>query len=348
MKKQGAFFLSALLAISAGPILHSQATSGTVPVHMVVTAESTKDSSSPGDMDKRDVVVRLGRDRAEVSDWIPARGDQAGLQLFILIDDTSNTQQLGSHLDEVRSFISAQPATTLVAIGYMRNANVTIVQDFTADHAKAAQAVRLPLGSLGASDSPYLSLISLISRWPASKVRREVVMITDGIDRLRGFSSSARGPSTLSARGPNRGMASPAFAPAPMSMPYISPDIDRASTTSQRFGVIIHTIYTPGVGRADRNFFEANNGLNGISKLSDETGGESFSLALAPAVSFQPYFDRLQTILNNQYFLVFQAQPGRRAGLQRVRLSTEVPDVEFAAADNVWVPTSTGSEDDKQ
>jgi hypothetical protein len=126
-------------------------------------------------------------------------------------------------------------------------------------------------------------------------------------------------------------------------MPYISPDVDRASLASQRYGVIIDTIYSPGVGRADRNYFEANNGLNGISKLSDETGGESFSLSTQPAVSFQPYLDRLQTTLNSQYYLVFRAQPGKKAGLQRIKLNTEVPNVEFGAADNVWVPTAASS-----
>jgi hypothetical protein len=291
-------------------------------------------------MDKRDVIVRQGRNNnVEVTDWIPARGDQAGLQLAILIDDTSDTR-LGSHLDEIRSFITSQPATTAVAIGYMRNAGVNLVQDFTADHARAAQAVRLPLGSLSAMDSPYLSLINLLNRWPVSKARRQVIMISDGIDRLRGGVGPSVGPSTMGRR--NRGVGS-VGTPRMTTMPFISPDVDRASTTSQRNGVIVHTMFTPGVGRLDRNFFEANNGLNSMAKLSSETGGESFSLSIQPAVSFQPWLDRLQTILNNQYFLVFQAQAGNRAGLQRIRLSTNVPNVEFAAADNVWVPAAGGS-----
>jgi len=305
----------------------------TTQVHMVVTAESTNETISPADFDRRSVLVKQGKDRLQVSDWIPARGDQAALQLFILIDDTCSST-LGSHLDDLRTFINAQPASTSIAVGYMRNANVTVVKDFTTDHGQAAGALRLPLASLSSQDSPYLSLMSLLKRWPESKVRREVLLVTDGIDRLRGYV-----PTTV----PNRGIGRTTAPPTPVSMPYISPDVDSASQASQRNGVIIHSIYAPGVGRADRNYFERQNGLNGLSKLSDETGGESFFLTAENPVSFKPYTDRLQTILDNQYFLVFLAQPRKKAGLQRIRLDSDVSKIEFIAADNVWVPAQASA-----
>jgi len=49
-----------------------------------------------------------------------------------------------------------------------------------------------------------------------------------------------------------------------------------------------------------------------MAKLAEETGGEAFFLGLQNAVSFKPYLDRLQMVLNNQYFLVFQAMPGKK------------------------------------
>ena len=52
------------------------------------------------------------------------------------------------------------------------------------------------------------------------------------------------------------------------------------------------------------------------------------------------FLERLQKLLDNQYYLVFRATPQKKDGLQRVNLSTEVPDVEIAAADNVWVPAA--------
>jgi hypothetical protein len=44
---------------------------------------------------------------------------------------------------------------------------------------------------------------------------------------------------------------------------------------------------------------------------------------------------------------VFPARAGKKAGLQRIRVSTEVPDVELAAADNVWVPAAAGGDKDE-
>jgi len=123
-------------------------------------------------------------------------------------------------------------------------------------------------------------------------------------------------------------------------MPTISVDADSASTTSQRYGVIVHGIYSLGVGRLGRNAWEEQLGQSGIAKIADETGGEYFALGTQIPVSFKPYLDRLQKIFDNQYYLVFEATPKNKAGLQRVNISTEEPGVEIAAANNVWVPAA--------
>ncbi|HEY6292643.1 MAG TPA: hypothetical protein VI455_13930 [Terriglobia bacterium] len=331
------------VALATLSLKAQQSSPVTVPVHMVCTVEPLNNGDTPGlNLTRQDVQVRQGKNNLQVTDWIPSRGDAASLQLFILIDDTSDTS-LGVQLGDLKAFITAQPATTMVGIGYMRNTAVNIVQNFTADHEAAAKAVRLPLGSTGASDSPYLSLMTLLRGWPESKMRREVLMVTDGIDRLRGLNAGRpTGPSPSPSRGRSSGSLQPGFGPtmpARATMPYLSPDVDSASNLAQRSGVIVHSIYTLGVGHVGRNFFEATNGQNGISKLADETGGESFFLGTQMPVGFKPFLDRLQTILDNQYFLVFQAVPGKKPGLQRVKISTEAPKVEIDSADNVWVPT---------
>ncbi len=359
MKTQYRFAVLAVLFLASGTfLLRAQEGGGTVPVHLVVTAESVKDASAPQQITEKDFTVKQGKNNLQVTNWIPAQGDAAALQLFILIDDTCEQQQLGIQLNEIRSFINAQPPTTLIAIGYMRNAVVTVAQDFTADHAAAANAIRLPLGSLGASDSPYLSLMSILSRWPASKVRREVIMVTDGINRIRMMPSSGFGGGGFGGGGYGGGGFGGGFGPPtgpggpngfnPPYAQFISPDVNSASTVAQRLGVIVHTIYSPGVGRAGRNYWELTNGQNQIAKLSEDTGGESFFLGSQPAVSFQPYLDRIQVVLNNQYYLVFRAKPGKKSELQRVKISTEVPNVELVYADNVWVPAPSDLSKEKQ
>src|ERR1700722_13733328 len=89
------------------------------------------------------VQVKQGKNVLKVDHVIPARDDNGALQLFILIDDTCDTG-IGNNLNDLRDFINAQPATTMVGIAYMSNATVQITQNLTVDHATASKAVRLP------------------------------------------------------------------------------------------------------------------------------------------------------------------------------------------------------------
>ncbi len=326
----------------AAQIVHSQDKAGprTVLVHMVVTDEGIREGAEIPVLRPDNVQVRQGKDALKVDRLIPARSDNAGLQFFILIDDTCDSS-IGNNLNDIRDFINNQPATTLIGVAYMSNATIQIAQNFTADHAAAAKAIRLPRGTLSAMDSPYLSLISLIKGWPEQKVRREVLMVSDGIDRLRGERSSYQ-------FSPSHGRVARATPGGSTGMATISADSDTASTASQRYGVIVHGIYSTGVGRAGRNAWEAQLGQSGIAKIADETGGEYFGLGTLPQVSFKPYLERLQRILENQYYLVFRAIPKDKAGLQRVKISTEIADVEIAAADSVWVPAANESSGTKK
>jgi hypothetical protein len=318
------------MAISFAPALRAQdskapaPSAGAATVHMVVTEETVSGDANPPAITAQDIQVKSGKDRLKVSNLIPAQGDQAGLQLFIAIDDTCTTD-LGSLLSDVRAFIAAQPKTTVIGVGYMANAQTQIVQNFTEDKDAAAKAVRLPLGRLSSMDSPYLSLQDLIKRWPVSKLRREVIIITDGIDRLRNFGSG------FGSRG--------GFGPGAINnYANMSPDVDAASRAAQKAGVIVYSIYAQGVGSAGRNYWEATIGQSGISQISDETGGESFILGVQNVPSFQPYFGSIQRMLNSQYFLVFQVTPLKKADLRPVKVTTEVPNTEIVSAKNVLVP----------
>ena len=304
--------LSFAALLNCVPMNAAETSDASVPVRMTVTASVANDKRMP-EISQQDIVVTQGKQRLAVSEWTPAKGVNAGLDLFILIDDAS-APTLGTQLDDLRAFINAQPSTTSVGVGYMRNATVQIAQNFTTDHAAAAKAVRLPLGNVGAYGSPYLSVVDLMKRWPASANRREVLMVTDGIDRAR--------------RGiPTRGL-------------YINPDVDSAANVAMQTGTMIHTIYAPGAGRWHRNYWAATNGQLGITKLADVTGGESYFLGLGTPVSFQPYLGQLQKALDNQYLLSFSTQPGKKAQLQNVSINTEIAGVDLGSADGVWVPAA--------
>jgi hypothetical protein len=299
-----------VLAAGLAPSLALRAQQGAaagVPAHLVVTVEARHGKDVPV-LHREDVMAYQGKERGTVTDWLPLQGDHAGLDFFVLLDDASSTS-LGSQLDDLRQFILGQPATTSIGVGYMRNGTVDIAQNFTADHAAAAKSLRLPFGSVGASASPYLSIVDLIKRWPEGPVRREILMVSDGIDRLGGG-----GPSD----------------------PYADSAIEQA----QKAGVIVFTIYANGVGHWGHSFWRINWGQNYLAQIADETGGESYFLGLQTPVSFSPYLDDLSHRLDHQYLLTFLAKPEKKAGLQGVKLRTEVPNAELVSADRVWVPAA--------
>ena len=303
--------LSALLLIvliAGTPVLTSQESPAAgPPVHMVVTAEARHGTDVPA-IQKEDVMVYQGRDRVKTIDWMPLQGDHAGLELFLVLDDAAGSS-LGSQLEDLRRFMNSQPATTRIGVGYMRNGTVEVAQNLTDDHAQAAKSLRLPIGIAGVNASPYFSVSDLIKRWPEAPVRREILMISDGIDR---------------------------YGPGGASDPYV----DQAVEQAQRAGIVIFSIYTPGEGHFGHSFWRINWGQNYLSQLSDETGGESFYLGSGPPVSFSPYLDDLSRRLLHQYLLTFQAKPVSKAGMQSVKLRTEVSNAELVSADRVYVPAS--------
>jgi hypothetical protein len=325
----------ALFAVIGAWLLNAQraqsqenATPNVAQVHVVITDAALQEDKELPPLQKEDVKVKQGKNFLQVRQLIPAQGDNAALQLMILIDDTLNTS-VGNNLTDLKDFIKAQPSSTVIGVGYMSNAGVNVAQNFTSDHDLAVKAVRLPRGSFSTMDSPYLSLISLVKGWPQQNVRREVLMVTDGIDRLRGETPQA------SRLGPN-------FGPVYHSMPTISVDASSASEISQRYNVLVSSIYAVGVGRAGRSSWDLQLGLSGLTKIAEETGGECFSLSTSQAVSFKPYLETLQKLLSSQYYLVFLAVPKNKAGLQRVTVQTELSNSEILAPDNVWVPAAGG------
>ena len=277
-----------------------------VPAHLLVTVEPHKGTNVPV-VNREDVLVFEGHDRDKVIDWVPAQGDQAALELFVLLDDGA-AETLGTQLDDIRKFIQAQPATTKIGVAYMQNGVARVVQDLTTDHGQAAKALRLPMGMRDANASPYISLSDLIKKWPASEARREIVMATDGID--------------------------PYYGSGDMQDPYLDAAIDDAT----RAGVVVSAIYTPGVGHFGHSYWMTYWGQMYLAKLAENTGGEAYYIGFTgPPVAFAPFLDDVAHRLEHQYWLTFLAKPQKKAGWQQVRLRTEVPDVDLISAGRVYV-----------
>jgi hypothetical protein len=79
-------------------------------VHMVITGEGLRDIETPV-IGLSAIQVKQRADLRKVTQLIPARDDNAALQLFVLIDDTCDPSS-GNNLNDLRDFIGAQPTST--------------------------------------------------------------------------------------------------------------------------------------------------------------------------------------------------------------------------------------------
>ncbi len=233
--------------------------SANVPVTTVVAVLGPSYTAPPA-VSKEDIIVHTGSVREDVTGWVAAQGDRAALDLAILIDDATDAS-IGNQLDDLRKFIQAQSKTTRVGVFYANEGRAQEVSAFSADHNAVSKKLRLTFGDASVSTSLYFSLMDLISKWPASTARREILVIGDGIDRFRGD-------------------------------PF-SPDVPATIEKAQKAGIIIHTLYARGAGRAGRNLFRSNYGQFNLAQMTDATGGESFFQGTETPISFAPFLDRL-------------------------------------------------------
>jgi hypothetical protein len=229
------------------------------------------------------------------------------LELFVLIDDASNTN-LASQFGDLRRFMNAQPPTTAIAVGYIQNGTVRIVQDFTRDYSEAGKALRIPFGSGAGGGSPYLSITDAMKHWPESPTRHEILLISDGIDPLQ--------PGTTDSY------------------------LDQAVSQAQRTGTQVSAIYASGSGHFGHSLWRINQGQNNLSRLADQTGGEAYFQGFETPIAFAPFLDQFADRLNHQYKLTFLANADKKPTRQHVRLETEVPNAELVTADKVYVPAA--------
>ena len=280
-------------AFSSGAGLLAQETS---TAHAVVTA-ITKSTEDPTNISPQSITIQENRKPQQVAGWVPLRGARSGLQLVVLLDDASRGN-LGLQLNDLKNFLTSLPPNAQVAVGYMRNGSPNLVANFTTDHAQAAEALRLPIGAAGINGSPYFCLSALAKSWPGGNtdVRREVIMVTDGVDRYSG----------------ERG-----FNPE-------DPYVQAAISDAQKAGLIVYSIFYRGVGRADRGFVSTDTAQNYLTQVSGATGGKVYQEGFGNPVSFAPFLSDIQHRLQNQYELSFVSSS--KPGLQSIRVKTSQPN----------------------
>jgi hypothetical protein len=267
-------------------------------VHLVVTAEG-HGGSAPPVLTKDQVELRVDRKPAPVEDWVALRGAEANLDLYIAIDDGENAD-LALEYGDLKSFMASQPATTRIGLAYLQNGAARIAVAPTADRAQVAKALRSPFAQPGIASSPYVGVEDLIKKWPPADARREVLIISSGIDPW-----GDNDPQNIYLR--------------------------QAITAAQRAGVLVHAFCFSSAGHLGHSLWNIRWGQNYLSELCEETGGEFYWQGDTNPVSFVPWLKDLSQRLANQYLLTLDAHAGS------VKTASTVAGVSLETASRVVV-----------
>ena len=170
------------------------------------------------------------------------------VEMVVLIDDGARAS-LGTQMNDIAKFIQGLPPDAKVAVAYMENGRAAFAGPLTTDHAAVMRELHLPMAGMpGVSASPYFCLSDLAKNWPSkdAHARREVVMVTDGVDYYE------------------------------MRYDPEDPYVQAAINDAVRARLIVYSIYWRNQGRFDRTGYAAYDGQNLLAQLTQATGGNSY------------------------------------------------------------------------
>ena len=298
-----AFAGATLLAVSAFPQGEKEGQG-----QAIVTILPKHDGDQAPNVSAQDVTIKVNGKDAKVANFESLRSDKDPIELVVLIDSSARTS-LGRQLDDIAQFVNSLPPNIRATIGYMQNGNTALTGPFTTDHAAVLKGLHLPVGSSGTNGSPYFCISDLAKRWPSrdTNVRREVLMVTDGVDEY------------------NR-----RYDP---DDPYLQAAINDAV----RAHMVIYSIYWRDQGRADQTQYANNAGQNLMLNVTQATGGTSFWEGTGNPVTFQPYFEELTRRFKNQYELSFVVPLKGKPEIDNFKLKFKAPGTEVDAPQEVFV-----------
>lgn len=226
---------------------------------------------------------------------------QGPAEVYVLIDDAAN-YDFGSKLQEMRSFVMAQPAETAIGLAFIQDGETRVTQAPVRDHEAIARALREPTGTK--PGNPWCALSNLIGGWPRSGDRRAVLMITSGM-----------GPS---------GDAACANAEAAIS-------------NAQRAGVSVYAIYHPAADYDKKEWQDVDAGVVQLAHVCYETGGEAYFISHSAMETIAPFLGDIAEHLANQYLMTVVFDAAQEAGFREVYFHTASPGLELMTPTKVWV-----------
>jgi hypothetical protein len=290
--------LTALFVLS-GALLSAETKPQTdVEVRMILTAADHMNHMPPA-LKAADVTIA----DATITGWVPFQGG-LDLELFVVIDDSAN-YDFSARLQELKRFVSSQPAPASIGVAYIHDGVLQIVENPTRDHQRAARALRAPEG--GKTANPYCALSDLIRGWQTKSLRREVVMVTSGID-----DSATGGPLCVNA--------------------------ETATHDAERSGVVVYALYNPARDYLAEPWAKVDSGLVNLASVTYETGGEAYFVGHTPALSVEPFLADITEHLANQYLVKLRVTPMPDGAFQPIFITPATPGRELMKPERVWVP----------
>jgi hypothetical protein len=250
----------------------------------------------PGGIPQQALQLKVDGKQSNVTGWT-LLGPQSKVELVVLIDDGARGS-LGTQLSDIAKFIQSLPPNAKVAVAYMMNGRAAFSAPLSTDRAAVERQLHLPIAGMpGINASPYFCLSDLAKNWPSRdpNARREVVMVTDGVDNY------------------NR-----RYDPED---PYVQSAINDAV----RARLIVYSIYWTNSGRFDRSMYGANTGQNLLAEVAEATGGNTYWQGYGNPVSFQPYLADINHRLDNQYELDFMTPLGSKPQIENLKLKLSAP-----------------------
>jgi len=280
----------------------------------IVTVLPKNNSDSLPDVPQQNLRLKINGKEATVSGWERVRGENSPVELVILMDSSARTS-IGSQFNEIEGFVKEMPAHAKITIGYMDNGRTTLSGPFSSDSAQILNGLHLPIGTAGQNGSPYFCLSDLAKHWPSQDraARREVLMITDGVD----YYNLRYDPED----------------------PYVKAAIE----DSAKAGLVVYSVYWVNQGRIDRTWYESNAGQNLLQEVTQATGGNSYWEGTGNPVSFDPYFKDLRQRFEHQYRLNFSASVKGKPEVDRMDLKLDGISAKVSAPQQVLVSASGSS-----
>ena len=114
---------------------------------------------------KQSISVYENRKLQEVTGWTPLRGARSGLQLVVLLDDSSRGN-LGLQLNDIRSFLSGLPPTSPGGHRLYAQRDAEPGAELHQRPCAGGKGTALATGIAGSNGSPYFCLSDLVKHWP--------------------------------------------------------------------------------------------------------------------------------------------------------------------------------------